>query len=475
MEIFVIITAIAVFFANIWHIIFAWIRQPPHTVFIPVAHYFRDYYLYLSQFAQGASGKWLFADHLFTNETLPKTWIYWMYVLFGHLTFWIWPPWQYLFFLMIAGCGLLYIVYRVTKDIFGKDAWLAFLLVTTASNWPKLFHENLSLYGDFWFSPTPALNRLGGVPHQMVQTILCLLLIRLVGRIRPISLIVLSFLAACANPIQMIVVVLALFFTTEKKKWVILSVSAFFGALLTNWEFSGQPILGAAKAWEYAQHARVTLPQFAIALGPIGILSIIGLFKKKSKVVLPYVYISVISVFISISPIPELFHTSPVRWLSPVSIYGFAFLAVYGIQAMKRWMPVGLAAYILISYMSFIPQIEARTLQDLVYIPNDVITSLQTLHSTGTVLVDPSVPYDVLIPFLSGTKTFTGHPIHTLYPDAKESLRQKFFKREMNTEQEAQFIKNHTIRYIIISASNSLPYHEIARNTFIRIYEIYTK
>lgn len=68
---------------NSWHVISqAWIN-PPNHFFIGIAHYFADYFLYISQIAQGAHGWSLFARHQFTNEPMPPTWIYWFNVMLG--------------------------------------------------------------------------------------------------------------------------------------------------------------------------------------------------------------------------------------------------------------------------------------------------------------------------------------------------------------------------------------------------------
>jgi hypothetical protein len=472
----IIIISIIITIANSWHIIYQWVQNKPGFVFTGIAHYYADYFLYTSQMAQGARGAWLFANHLFTNETLPPTWIYWLNVTLGHVghLFGLSVFSTYNVSLVLLVLLVLFVWFTIIRSLFPKNYLLqtiAFLFLTTASN----FLYKKSLYSDFWFSPTPALNRLGGVPHQVFQTILILSVIFLFSRIRPIgpigliSLILISFLAANANPAQMLLVLMALsaetaysYWKTKDTKVIIPLVVAAFAALpaavLTNHEWDTQQVFIAAKNWEFAQHARVSLVQLFFALGPIlvfipfGIKSF-GTQRPLNRILLMY---ALVSIAISLSPLPALLHTSPVRWLSPAS-YGvlpiLAAVGVYKLCASKQLiLALFVGFYLFFTIPSLLFQISSRSAPDaLNHVQSSIYDALSSLplQSQTVVLTNPALPYDVLVPTLSGMKSFTGHPIHTLFPDVKESLRQHYFSGAMAKTEGKQFFTDHNISVVL--------------------------
>ena len=515
----VAITAIMLI-GNLWHVITQWFTNKPEQVFTGIAHFHTDYFLYVSQIAQGARGAVLWSEHLFTNESLSPTWIYWFNILLGNLGGLIGfsPFFIYTFFLAFLAFLALLVWYRIIQRMFPRELLLqtiAFLFVATSSGFAAV--------GDFWFSPTPALNRLGGVPHQVFQTILLLLVVlyfvdgmsskfRLtIGRIG--VLVGLSFLAATANPIQMILVVLAGAITLLLMKprsyrvafslLLAVSIPALFGAWLTNAEFARQPILLAAKAWENSQQIHVSLWQFILAVGPIALLMPFGVkpfLSLKTPFVTMFFLFGILSLIIFFSPIPVFLGTASVRWLSPASYGVFPILGALGLievsqflyRTAKKTIPLSLvrysllALYLIFTVPSLLVQVNARTMPlqtdptliALNHVPQDtmeVLTFMKTSKNQGVVLTDPHVPYDILVPVMTGLTSFTGHPLHTLFPQQKESLRQEFFSGAMSPAQVRQFLIDHRIGFILISPNTTLsPYSFVQKqfeNTLLVVYK----
>ena len=492
-----IIIGIGVITANSYHILAEWITNPKDRVFTGIAHYFADYFLYVSHIMQGAHGAWFMTEHLFTNEPMPPTWIYWIYTILGKANMiGIHPFAAYNASVILLASLLLILWWNIIRDVFPKQPFtqvIAFLFITTASNFPGL--------GDFWFSPTPALNRLGGVPHQFVQTILLLLTIRaflsaahtakrssaLSDITRYLLLCAVSFLAATASPIQMLLITASMGIFLVISLWgsnrsyiasfAAVALPAFFGAYLTNAEFARQPILAAAKVWENNQPVSVPVLQFILALGPISVLLPFGIRQYLTNIT---PLRSVLGIFAALSlaaffsGVPLLLGTTPVRWLSPASIAVLPLIAALGFTEVSRLtdrmipLPrIYIRALLLLIYIAFTgpslyTQVQARvaplrsdpTMQTLNHVPAPVMEALTAIKSTpgnGVVVTDPSIPYDVLVPVISGKRSFTGHPIHTLYPQVKEELRRKFFSGLMTDPEARQFIKDHTILYILAS------------------------
>jgi hypothetical protein len=390
---------------------------------------------------------------------------------------------------------------------------VAFLFVATASNWPTIStwatFGRLSLGNDFWFSPTPALNRLGGVPHQILQTIFLLAVIYIWNILKEswhprllAPLAVAAILATTANPIQMLLLVSTCmvfviaeginhkrFTQHEIIRSLALCAPALIAAIVTNREFAGNPILTAAKVWEDSQQVRVSLWQLFLAMGPLGPLSLVGLHslfaKKHSRLYRLLTTYSLVSIAVFLSPVPGLLGTSPVRWLSPAAYAGLAILGSEGLFTMLRLgksiripttlsLTVGIMLYALFTIPSLVAQVQARTLPltndpvllTLNHISPEVISGMRHIdpkQKTGVVLTDPAIPYDVIVPIYSGLPSFTGHPIHTLYPGTKELLRQQFFTRRMSDADAKQFLTNHNIAWILttperLSTISSYPF-----------------
>jgi hypothetical protein len=452
------IIALTLAIINSWHVITAWFSRPPNTVFAGVAHYFADYFLYVAQMQEGT----LFTSHWFTNEMLSKTWIYWFNGLVGRIGSILglspFATYNVALFLLVLGLCLLW--WKLIQNVFRDQATrlVALIFVLTASNFPGL--------GDFWFSPTPALNRLGGVPHQVFQTILLVSI--LLTYSRPVVAAPLAFLAATANPIQMLLLVAA-FFIVVPRKTIFVALPALAGALLVNREFASQSILMAAKAWETAQPVNITLIQFIEAIGPIvfflpfGIKAFLKNPDPTRRLLTVFGALSVIAFFL---PIPKMFGTSPVRWLGPAAYAFLPLMAAEGLQKAsnilhqmfnKRLSTIFASGILVIGFLlltipSLFSQVRARqTYQPLNYIPTSVVRQLSELQllPEGVILTSPALPYDAVVPVLTGHPSFTGHPIHTLYPDAKERLREDYFAGRMTETQAEQFLKDHNIIYVI--------------------------
>lgn len=503
---FVFITSLVLASLNQLHVITQWIQNPPDRMFTGIAHYFADYFLYTDLLAQGTSeGMWTAAH--FTNEPMARTWIYWFNALLGWLgnLVGLSPFGTYnvsLFFLVITLCLLWY---KLTKTLYPTNRFLrltSWLMILTASS----FWANGELLGQFWFSPAPAFNRLGGVPHQVFQTILFLLLIltftKSLTMWSSIILILLAILSSSANPIQMVLFVGAAAITTaytlnHRKNFNvsihqsifvlgIVTITGALGAWVTSRAFE-LPILAAAKAWENAQTVSVSLWQFFLSVGPIAFLVPFGIkpyVKKINFLKLLLFSYGALSILTFFSPIPKLLGTTNVRWLHPASFAILGILAAEGIP--KKSLLVIL--YLLLTIPSLSVQVNSRTnpkynsiiASDLNHVPKPVVVALVWLKlelrgENLVVLTDPSLPYDVLVPTITGLPSFTGHPIHTLYPEIKEKLRRDFFAGKMNPEHMRQFLSDHRIGYILSSRtlppSTSSFLTETYRNTAVAIYK----
>lgn len=530
--------ATGIVIANFWHVLVSWITKPPGTYFTWIAHYYADYFLYASQIAEGIRGNIIVSRSLFTNEPVGATWVYWPNVLIGNLGSMAglsaFSSYSVSLFLLVI--TLLILIYAVTKRLFPTNPLtrvIGFLFAVTASNFfslASLFKTGtITLWHDMWFSPTPALNRLGGVPHQALQTVLILTVVLLFARVvtakeQPrhpgwalIALPLLSFLAATLSPIQLLLLCAAILITTaiqRPSRASLLSIGASLmtaglGAYLVNASFDASPVYAAAKTWEAAQRLTVSLPAILLAMGPVIFFLPLGVpafVRTLTPIKLVLLLYGGLSLAVFVSPIPTLFHTSPTRWIHPASLLLYYLIAAEGLfmlsklltDQMHRRLPtlekpmlmtvmmnVLLCLYCLLTVPAIIHQVQSRITpvlsSPLNYIPQEdmtILTTLVQMPEGAVVLTDPTLTYDVLIPAIAGRRSFTGHPIHTLYGSTKEQLRTRFFSGQMTSAEAQKFLADHTIGTVVYAHATVQPHplYPFLRETFQNgkaiIYEV---
>lgn len=512
---FVAVVAVAVGAAtlNSFPVIREWAANTPGEVFTGIAHSFADYFLYTAQMAQGVSGRWVYSDQLFTNETLAPTWYYWFNVTLGHIGSWagLSPFATYNVSLFLFVIALCLVWYSLAKTLYPTNRFLrltSWMMILTSTSFFS--------FASFWFSPSPVFNRLGGVPYHVVQTILFILLMVTFARLiapetisrhyswlknkkhlgKFVGLIILATIAGSTNPIQMALFVAAATVTTMYVRQHVfllgvVTAAGAFGAWMTNQEFAQQAVFTAARAWELAQRVPNTLPVLLLSIGPILFFVPFGLqraFKQRDTLRILLIIWGLLSFVLFLSPIPRLLQLSPVRFLHPVPYA--AALAILGAEGLARLSGShrGARILLLILYLLLtIPSISRQfvdritpaknpqLLMDTIYnhVPGPIVEALTWIKKQQgegvIVLTDPAIPIEILVPVLSGKISFSGHPIHTLYPGVKEARRQEFFGGKMNPDQAKRFIADHRIGYII--SSRTLPlFKQVYKNDRIIIY-----
>lgn len=496
--ILVFLIALCYAMLNTLHVIIQWFIHPKDRIFVGISHYFEDFFLYVAAMAQGTNGAWIYFSHPFTNESMSPTWYYWPYVTLGHLGGFLGlPPYvNYnltVFFLTILVVVLWFILAGRLFPDSKKYQWICFILIITQTSFYDIaeFVRNgtVQTFGEFWFSPAPLFNRFGSVPMHIMSTGLYLAIFLLVDR--PLLLPLISFIASLLNPIQTLLLVFSvstsLLLLRKKNAQIILTlvIPAIVGAVLTSYEFAHQPVFVAARVWELAQQIKVSPLDFLLSVGfPIlfVIPGLVSIVTRPTLDRLALVVYGLISVALFFSPLPKFVQLSAVRFLHPVPFAIFAIAATEGVRIIAKRTPhliLIAAIYLLLTVPPLIAQIDRHTkpasnpllLMDTIYnhVPKSVIDALtwlrrqRNLSDAEIVLADPAAPFEVLVPVLSLKPSFSGHPLHTLYPDVKEQLRQRFFRGQMNETQAQEFVKNHRIGFVVASPTTQLTYPFLKR------------
>lgn len=516
----IVFATISVFtIANSIHVILEWRKNKPDQVFHAIAHSYPDYFIYLSHIAQGAIGKLFFTNHQFTNEILAPTSMYWFYSVLGFVgnIFRISVPWIYNLSLLFLSAVVMLFWYFFSRLLYPTNRisqLLTFLVIVSASpfiNIEKLLGRGLVEFPQYlWFSPTLSFNRLGGVPHQILQTILLLMVLFGFSKIAAIKryspknisflllLMTLSFITTYAHPLQMALLLVSLgsstIFTMWKEKIidikrlipvVLCGLISLPAAILINSEFT-TPIYSVAKQWEMLQYSPTGFFFWVSAIGPIVIFIPFGIWpfiKKKDPLRLTYLIYGVLSFALYNSPIPKIMGLVPQRFLHPASYALLPILAALGFitilhelskmskrRKIFRFLSAGFFILAIVFYLTCtipadIAQITLRINDPnlstfLNHTPIDIIKGLQTIQmmkpniKQPVILAEGLLGIDLLIPLYTGHKSFLGQSTHTLYPDIKEALRTKFFSFAMTDEEAKQFVKNHRIEFVISSPTN---------------------
>ncbi len=149
----------------------------PIRYFELVHNFPTDYQLYLSKIRQGKEGAWL-AKEKYTTEPHEGSLSQILYVFIGRVSDWlhVQTPYVWLSYhtmrVFFAGV-LLFVIWQISRWAFPSFSWqiLSFLLIVTASTWPKLETvDGWPRFGGYmpWYTMMDSLQRTTFLPHVLV-------------------------------------------------------------------------------------------------------------------------------------------------------------------------------------------------------------------------------------------------------------------------------------------------------------------
>ena len=336
-------------------------QQPPETVYLGTVHYYEDYFFYLNHFYQGANGGWL-TKNQFTSESTKPSVIYWSNVLMGKIggIFGLTPILSYNIFLIITAFITLLASFFVIRLILKNDqkALIGFIFSTFATSFMNyIFVDGKPIWYPFqlWRTPHFTFDRLGGAPHQILQTLLFyFLFLSLFSYQRKIQWFspIIGILLTTINPVLS---VLLLLFTwlikliTRAVAWLFehrhshsslttprFSLFAQHAALITTTlltfityflllrTLDSLPHL-QSKLWEANQQSTTTPLFLLLSIGPVVVFFVAGILPavaRRNDLLIIAVLLPVICYFLFMSKIPSVFGFSNARIIFP-ALYAF--------------------------------------------------------------------------------------------------------------------------------------------------------
>lgn len=453
----VLFVSILLTLANTGNFLFGLINTKPGEVYLGTTHYWEDYFLYVSQFFQGAHGGWL-TKNLYTSEPTAASILFWPNIMLGKIGALLGfsPHITYNISVMLLSFVVMLTLASAMKRIFfdHNKAFVAFLLAATATSFMNYIQINgRPMWYPFeqWKTPNFALDRLGGVPHQTLQTLLFLLAMRS----QTTSALVLGIvLLTTLNPVMSALFLLAAWVASPRMKLIVPSVSFLIIAWYYNTITDAQPHV-QSKLWEAADQVRTTIQFMLLSVGPICLLGALGAWVSRSRFSIALLAISYLLYF---SPIPHMIGISNSRVLFPAMYAAWGILAAEGVFSFKKPLIVVLI-FLLLTLPTLGWEIQKKRIVKpeervpLLYLPLDVYQAFTYLKNTqpfdDIVLANPASHMDALVPALSGHVSLTGHPFATIANEDKKTQSHRFFAGLLTNEEAKRWLTSQNIRYIL--------------------------
>lgn len=440
------------FFAGVLH-------AKPGEVYLGTTHYFEDYFFYLNQFFQGAHGAWFTVNRYTTEATTPSI-LFWPNVLLGKLggIFGLPPHISYNLSVFLLSVAILFITYKITKNT------LAFLFAATATSFMNhIWVDGKAMWYPFqlWKTPNFAFDRLGGVPHQLVQTLLFLLLVytRFYEQKRKLLFsTALIILLTTLNPVMSGLFLAASWITGQRQ--IVATIVFLIVALYYNSLTNAAPHI-QSKLWEASQQVATTPLFLILSIGPISILGLLGAIKamgEKKPIMLFGIILLAMNYVLFFTDIPRLIGISNSRVLFPALYVFWGMLAAEGVYSLRKKI-----LCIMLFFLFTIPTLYWEVKQKLVvkpqeripllYLPKHTYEKLISLSKQlpydDVVLANPITHMDAIIPAFSGHTSYTGHPFATINSEQKKALAVKFFQKQMSADEAQAFLENNRIRFVL--------------------------
>lgn len=456
--------------SNIWPLIWGYMHTPPGMVFPGTIHHPSDYFYYLSQFAQH-SRPFLTTINLFTTEDVPPSFVGWVNILLGKIFSLIGFSAQTAYGVSVIALTILalYSALMLAKKIHGneKAATITLLLFSIFHAFPTR-RDGTPSYHDYWNNIAVPHVRLGGVPHQLLTTLLSFITVILLLTGKPTKkhyavMLLIGAMLASLQPVQwaLIVGVSGMVYVLNKRP-VILPLLLFVGgivpALYLMRLFQTEPFI-QLRLWEAAQQNNLTFTHFLLATGPVFLLSLfsipIALVRLTPPILFSVLY-SLITLILFLSPVPKLAAISHVRFFTALSVFCLSSVAAIGILKLKRYTLAALVALALLLFPVHLRSIRlANTFSPsnaYQYLRIDDYRFLTQSAGYSTDADDVFLvlwPYNTIFPGITGKRSFNGHPLLTIDAEVKDARANAFFDGTMNDADMTAFLHTYAIKYVI--------------------------
>lgn len=508
----------------------------PERAFELVHNFPTDYNFYLSRIREGIEGHTTVVEK-YTSELHNGSFIHIMYLGLGWIGRFVHVPWErggdvYHMARIVFGMALLLMIAEYAKKVFPRGMlWplVAFLLVVTASTWPKLvFYNGGWRFGGYmpWWSVMDSLQRITFVPHLLVGQALLLFLIMAISDEATmkksgnwIFLGFLAFLLGIIFPPGLIFVYATSMFLILIE-WLLYRKPIILPRIVVC--LLGIPalfylqLMTSFYPWKRLSEFDVLHPlpfnylEYIKAVGPILPMGLIGLFVSfwkreatmKSAASWVIAWIALLGIF---HFVPQ---QSPLRFSEMIPHIPLAMLATYLFYNLynrykhyKHYIlgiPIVLVVIGLgVMYSSWLWErdfIDHKMIASLPLVPTgsyvmyplkDFLAAMKFIQdatSRDTVILSETTAGNYL-PVYSGNTVYVGHA-NTVNAEEKEALAKLFFQGRMKEQDARIWFTRERLAYVffgpqekedggISDLAQVYPFlHVVYKNTFITVYSL---
>jgi hypothetical protein len=507
--------AVSLFYALFKYMYGLW-QTPDGMVFLGTVHHPTDYFIYLSEIAQGKT-RWFSSEVLQSADVPFPTLVRWVNVFWGHIwsLFGLGPIAAYQATNVLFTVAVVALSYLLAVEVVGKKiAPLTLLLYLTEFPFPAFTQTDtgysVGVY-DFWYIMGNPFNRFNNIPHHLIGSaaVLSIILVtiwwqrnRFPSRMRKRFLLLVPPVAGFAlggiNAVHLI-------FTLGILGFSVMLISAFhkpFGlrrsiaqgvhglmpVLLAG--LGGLPIILHLKqvlsvppysqmiSWEATHQLYLTVEQFIYGYGPVMLAAPIGLVlllqKRYRTSFAPLVSIAftVAGIGMYFSHLPESLSLGKVRFLLPVmnlflcSMGALAIVTVIG-RLRKIGNPLALLLGILYAGLT-LPSAYTLTREAMVLYQDHnnanyylqrpfyeiIKSSGKTSDATDIFLIQ--WPFNTILPGITGRRTYFSEALLANNAQTKSENIFAFFSHGMTPAQMRIFLKENRITRVI-GFSQNLP------------------
>lgn len=256
---------------------------------------------------------------------------------------------------------------------------------------------------------------------------------------------------------------------------VTMAISFWGAGLYLIRVIDADPVYSLAIKWDVEQYFEqfqlVKLVEMPFFFGTLGLLTLTGVFmfigKKKNMYEQTAGVILALSICGYFAPKIFAFQFPGSRFLFSSTYLFAAVIGLYGFLTIGKLfrfqvLPILVVLYLLINVNTF----RLSLLEDMkipeepdfhfTYIPNDLYDGFMFLRKqepkNAVVLGNPDTSTDLMIPGLTGKKTYSGHFLTTLNSGEKDNLAHKFFYNRVKEDEALQFLKDNKIEYIMLTS-----------------------
>jgi hypothetical protein len=516
--VYLIITILLTGFFALFKYLYGLFKTPIGSVFLGTVHHSTDYFIYLSEFAQGQE-RW-FMSYVLQSQDVPNpSLIRFPNIFFGRIFYLLGlnPIESYTATVLLLIIFLVILTYTLLNSILPtKITALTLILFLTGNTfWTATHTPSGWQYSttDFWYNPGNAFNRIISIPHHLSGQIAIEIIILVtiwwsqknISVKRKIFLLLVSAISGIViggiNAIHLILtagilgistILWFIFLKPFNLKRTTRQIFYSFIPILASL-FGGAPIILHLKqvlsvppysqmiSWEAYHQLYLSYNQFFIGFGPIMFIAPLGLIlflKNRSYPKLIAVIFTISCIFIYFSHIPERLMLGKVRFLPPILYLFICCFAASGINKIIAVVPrikklviifIG-SLYIILTIPTFLIQLKTITDQyrdptnAYFFLPKPFINVMNKARDISTINDTFLIPWPYAAPFpaITGRRVYFSEPLLANNANTKLFLHNYFFSGNMNVVDQKKFLSDNQIKYIICFTSLITP--DLAQN-----------